>query len=58
MMEKAICFLGIIKQLLGKTMTDIKFIQSHQVISNSDKPSSDITCLDWINFDIRHRPVQ
>ena len=45
-LEKGICFLGMIKQLLDPAMIDIEFIQSRQVISNSDKPSSDITCLD------------
>ena len=39
-------------------MTDIKFIQSRQVIFNSGKPSSDIACLNGINFDICHHLVQ
>ena len=35
----------MIKHLLDAVMTDITFIQSRQVISNSGKPSSDIACL-------------
>ena len=46
------------KQLLDAAMTDIKFTQSHQVKSNSGKPSSEITFFDKINFDIRHQFVQ
>ena len=44
-------FLGMIKQLLDAGVTDIKFNESLQVIPNSGKPSSDNTCLVWINFD-------
>ena len=40
-LEKGICFLGMIKQLLGVVMTDIKFIHS-----NSNKPLPGIICLD------------
>ena len=35
----------MIKHLLDAVMTDITFIQSRRVISNSGKPSSDIACL-------------
>ena len=45
----------MMKQLLNVEMAFIKFIQSRQVISNSRKPSSDITCLNWVSFDILHR---
>ena len=51
-LENGICFLGMIKQLLDTAMTDIKFIQSYQIILNSGKPSTDITCLDWVNVDL------
>ena len=55
---KSICFLGMIKQLLHAMMTDNKFIQSRQLLSNSGKPSLDITCLKWINLNTLHRLVQ
>ena len=41
----------MIKQLLDAAMTDIKLIQSRQIISSSGKSWSDITCLD-LNLDI------
>ena len=44
----------MIKQWLDVTITDTKFIQSCQVISNSGKPLLGITCLDWTYFDICH----
>ena len=50
--------LGIIKQLLDATMVHIKFTSPTKITSNSGKPLSNITCLDWINFDIRHHLVQ
>ena len=45
-LEKSICVLGMMKQSLDTTMTDIKFVQSRQIIFDSGKPFSDITCLD------------
>ena len=58
MIWKGYLFFGLIKQLLDAAMTDINFIQSRHVISNSGKSLLSIACLDWINLYICHRLVQ